>query len=69
MSTGFPKQEFWNGLPFPSPGHLPNPGGRKTVRQGLETKHSNDWLCWFLDSWEPAGVIAAYGHASPQSLG
>ena len=22
---GFPKQEYWNGLPFPSPGNLPNP--------------------------------------------
>jgi len=23
---GFPRQEYWSGLPFPSPGHLPNPG-------------------------------------------
>ena len=23
---GFSKQEYWSGLPFPSPGHLPNPG-------------------------------------------
>ena len=23
---GFPKQEYWSGLPFPSPGDLPNPG-------------------------------------------
>ena len=23
---GFPRQEYWNGLPFPSPGDLPNPG-------------------------------------------
>ena len=22
----FPKQEYWSGLPFPSPGNLPNPG-------------------------------------------
>ena len=25
-SLGFPKQEYRSGLPFPSPGHLPNPG-------------------------------------------
>ena len=25
-STGFPRQEYWNGLPFPSPGDLPDPG-------------------------------------------
>ena len=23
---GFPKQEYWNGLPFPSPGNLPDTG-------------------------------------------
>ena len=26
LSMGFPKQEYWSGLPFPSPGDLPNPG-------------------------------------------
>ena len=25
-SMGFSRQEYWSGLPFPSPGHLPNPG-------------------------------------------
>ena len=25
-SMGFPRQEYWSGLPFPSPGVLPNPG-------------------------------------------
>ena len=23
---GFLRQEHWSGLPFPSPGHLPDPG-------------------------------------------
>ena len=23
---GFPRQEYWSGLPCPSPGDLPNPG-------------------------------------------
>ena len=23
---GFPGQEYWSGLPFPSPGDLPDPG-------------------------------------------
>ena len=26
LSMGFFRQEYWNGLPFPSPGDLPNPG-------------------------------------------
>ena len=25
LSVGFSKQEYWSGLPFPSPGDLPNP--------------------------------------------
>ena len=26
LSMGFLRQEYWSGLPFPSPGDLPNPG-------------------------------------------
>ena len=26
LPKGFPRQEYWSGLPFPSPGDLPNPG-------------------------------------------
>ena len=26
LSLGFPRQEYWHGLPFPSPGDLSNPG-------------------------------------------
>jgi len=26
LSTGFCREKYWNGLPFPSPGDLPNPG-------------------------------------------
>ena len=26
LSMGFFRQEYWNGLPFPSPGDLPNTG-------------------------------------------
>ena len=26
LSTGYSWQEYWSGLPFPSPGDLPDPG-------------------------------------------
>ena len=26
LSMGLSRQEYWSGLPFPSPGDLPNPG-------------------------------------------
>ena len=35
LSMEFSRQEYWGGLPFPSPGDLPNPGiepGSPTLR-------------------------------------
>ena len=26
LSIGFSREEYWSGLPFPSPGDLPDPG-------------------------------------------
>ena len=31
---GFPRQEYWSRLLFPSPGHLPNPGIEPTSPTG-----------------------------------
>ena len=28
LSMGFSRQEYWSGLPFPSPEDLPNPGSK-----------------------------------------
>ena len=30
LSMGFSRQEYWSGLPFPTPGNLPNPGMEPT---------------------------------------
>ena len=30
LSMGFPRQEYWSMLPFPSPGDLPDPGIKPT---------------------------------------
>ena len=30
LYMGFPRQEYWSGLPFPSPENLPNPGMEPT---------------------------------------
>ena len=29
LSTGFPRQEYWSGLPFPSPGDLSDPWSKR----------------------------------------
>ena len=31
LSVRFPRQEYWSGLPFPPPGHLPDPGIEPTA--------------------------------------
>jgi len=33
----FPRQEYWSGLPFPSPGDLPNDPGIKPRSSALQT--------------------------------
>ena len=38
LSMGFSRQEYWSGLPFPSPGDLPDPG----IEPGTHT--------WWADS-------------------
>ena len=30
LCMGFPRQEYWSGLPFPNPGDLPDPGIKPT---------------------------------------
>ena len=35
LSMGFPWQEYWSGLPFPSPGDLPDPGTNPASREAL----------------------------------
>ena len=46
LSTGFSRQEYWNGLPCPPPGDLPNPGMESmyltfpTLAGGFFTTHT-----------------------------
>ena len=35
LSVRFSRQEYWSGLPFPSPGDLPDPGIQPHCRQML----------------------------------
>ena len=59
-SMGFPRQEYWSGLPFPSPGDLPGPG----IEPGFPTLQADSLLS------EPPGkpsrhylqARACYGH-------
>ena len=41
LSMEFAKQEYWRGLPFPSPGHRPNPG-IEPISSALAGRFFND---------------------------
>ena len=44
LSRGFPSQEYWSGLPFPTPGDLPHPGFKPCLLLGKQVhKHSATW--------------------------
>ena len=58
LSMGFSKQAYWSGLPFHSPGDLPNPGIEPTSLMSPEdgTKQLEErWQRWLLENhprWE-----------------
>ena len=58
LSVGFPRQEYWSGLPFPSPGDLPDPGMEHTSLASpalaggfFTTEAPGKPLHWVIWSW------------------
>ena len=53
LSMGFPRQEYWSGLPFPSPGDLSRPEIEPTFRtlqmDSSPTSHLGLFLCTLRD--------------------
>ena len=39
LSMGFSRQEYWSGLPYPSPGDLPDPGINPAAESQLKPLH------------------------------
>ena len=60
LSMGFPRQEYWSGLPFSFPGDLPNPGIEPvsfmspTLIGGFFTS-SAAWEAWYISCHLPGG--------------
>ena len=52
LSMGFPRQEYWSGLPFPPPGNLPEPRVKPVApvlspvlqAASLPLNHQGNWL-------------------------
>ena len=51
-SMGFPRQEYWSGLPFPSPGDLLDPG-IELASPGSPVLQADSWPLHHLGSWIP----------------
>ena len=57
LSMDFPRQEYWSGLPFPSPGDLPDPriepvSSAMTGRFfTTEPTGKLEWLCASIKDW------------------
>ena len=60
----FPRQEYWRGLPFPSPGYLPYPGfepGSPTLQaDSLPSEPPGKLQPPLLPPAEGAGVQSSY---------
>ena len=57
LSMGFPRRECWSGLPFPSPGHLPDPG----IEPGSSALQADDYQLSYEGSPETPGVTGKFG--------
>ena len=53
---GFPRQEYWSGLPCPPPGDLPNPG---IEPESLSLLH---WQAGSLPLVPPVKPLSVQGH-------
>ena len=58
----FPRQKYWSGLPFPSPGDLPNPGTESpspALASGFFTTESESHSV-MSDSLQPHGIYSPW---------
>ena len=74
LSMGFSRQEYWGGLPFPSPGDLPNPGIEPTSLTSpalagrffmTSAPWEAPWTGWAAVKWalEPSSESGVFGPA------
>ena len=58
-SMGFPRQEYWSGLSFPSPEDLTDPG-IKLLSPALALNHLGSWVLISLTYWQQRGLPRGY---------
>ena len=71
LSVGFPRQEYWSGFPFPSPGDLPDPGIRpasSALAGGFFTTELPRKLVW-IGQEKPKLFIIFGGEGRVETMG
>ena len=68
LSVGFPRQEYWRGLPFPSPGDLPNtgiqpmsPAFAKQILYHCTTREAPSLYAWVAVKYIHAYIYMKHG--------
>ena len=56
LSMEFPRQEYWSGLPFPTPGDLPDPGIEPTEHEDVFTHRTSQNMHMCLQRREGLGL-------------
>ena len=62
LSMGFSRQEYWSGLPFPSPEDLPDPG----IKPGSPALQANSELRSFIKLLNDIFATATICHLYPK---
>ena len=66
LSMGFPRQKYCSGLPFPSPGALPDPG----IKTGSPALQADSLPLSHQEAQSiPDGVCARYGPCTTETHG
>ena len=71
LSIGFPRQEYWSGLSFPSPGDLTEPGSPALQAESLPSEPQGSKLLFFfysLITFNLSYLWYVYVSDSPSSL-
>ena len=66
LSMGFPREEYWSGLPFPFAGDLPNPG---MVLSSLMSLALAGGFVTTSATWEALGVVSGRCHTKEGEKG
>ena len=67
LSMEFSRQENWSGLPFPIPGHLPDPGIELTSLAS-PTLAGRFFFFNYCTAWEPKLSYLLTGYVTTKSL-